>query len=445
MHKGRQRLLSLCICGTLLAGCSTASKIPFFQGPYFTPTDPNQTVEGPRPIVHDAFEEIDLVCLLYQKNAGTCGNSQQSTSLLSGPSTVLKDYQKNLQGAFLDFYKNSPSGVDRNRVQDHIISASNQRCGQYKQFLKRHDITTNLALGSLATITAGAGAIFTASDTVRALSGIAAMFSGLRAESNEVFYQRRTIQVLTNGFEAKRKEIYSQILEERANKGVSEYSVERAIGDAVVYHDHCSLIAGLEHAALSIERLENPGIKQLKRTLGELEETQLAMGGVVAASAGAIAPGVLLVVEAFDTAKSVRDQLEGKRKELKDKGQLDPNKAGSDGLKTKVNGLNKKQETLIAEMDALITESDTKVLTEANKTKAQEIENALQQSTTEVYSAASNDAAARNAALAKLNTKRDEARDAISAYNTLRDKIQVQISRAEDLLRRMTEVEQELT
>ena len=44
---------------------------------------------------------------------------------------------------------------------------------------------------------------------------------------------------------------------------MTEYPVERAIADAILYHDNCSLVAGLEQAALSIERAANPGMEQL--------------------------------------------------------------------------------------------------------------------------------------------------------------------------------------
>ena len=46
---------------------------------------------------------------------------------------------------------------------------------------------------------------------------------------------------------------------------LTDYPVERAIADAIVYHDNCSLVAGLEQAALSIERAVNPGLNELKK------------------------------------------------------------------------------------------------------------------------------------------------------------------------------------
>ncbi len=106
-------------------------------------------------------------------------------------------------------------------------------------------------------------ALFDTPTTRIALPGIAGIFSGWSAEVNEDLLQRRTIQVLTNGFDAKRKEIYEQILKDWKNQDLTQYSVERAIGDAVFYHEHCGLIAGLEYAALAIERVEDPGLNHL--------------------------------------------------------------------------------------------------------------------------------------------------------------------------------------
>jgi len=46
--------------------------------------------------------------------------------------------------------------------------------------------------------------------------------------------------------------------------------VEKAIGDAIKYHFSCTLNAGLEEAAVAIERADNPGIKQLEKMQKDL-------------------------------------------------------------------------------------------------------------------------------------------------------------------------------
>lgn len=240
---------------TALAGC----------GPGFAWYNRNQTLYGPNPILDGSVETINLTKLM------SFGDDNQPE---------IKDWD----AAFAAFNKkaDSLSGSDkidqqkrlRNEVQDRIVAASNQRCGQYKNFLKQFDSETNTILGGLATAVGGAGAIFTHANTARALSGVAAIFSGWRAEVSADFFNNLTIQVVTKGIEARRKEIHDQMLADRKDSDLSQYSVQRAVGDAAVYHYNCSLIAGLEQASQSIERAENPGLTNINKALDNLVEIQ---------------------------------------------------------------------------------------------------------------------------------------------------------------------------
>ena len=156
--------------------------------------------------------------------------------------------------------------VRRNRVQDRIIAASNQRCAEHKRFLRRFDTTTNWLLGSLTTLTAGAGGIVTNVDTARTLSGIAGVASGIQSQTNEVYFHQRTVHILTKGLETRREKILDSIKKEQA-KPIGEYNVERAVGDVIKYHDACSVIAGLEQVAEDQQRAKNPGIEEFEQTI----------------------------------------------------------------------------------------------------------------------------------------------------------------------------------
>lgn len=232
--------------------------------------NPNQTLYGPTPILDDSVETINLTNLM------SFGDTNQPE---------IKDWD----AAFTAFEKKaaSISGDDktarqklRNDVQDRIVAASNQRCGNYKNFLKRFDSETNTILGGLATAVGGAGAIFKPADTARALSGIAAIFSGWRAEVNADFFNNLAIQVVTKGIETRRKELYDQMLANR-NADLTAYSIQRAVGDAAVYHYNCSLIAGLEKAADSLERANNPGVDDLNKFLEKLKTARGTMKELV--------------------------------------------------------------------------------------------------------------------------------------------------------------------
>ena len=236
-----------CLSAVALAGCGT--------GPF-----------GVHPLIkNDEFEKIDLIAVL------TGGKEQLIKS-----ERVHKKRQR-LEEAFANFNKGITDETERirvrNQVQERILAASNQACGEYKHDLKQLDARFNFILGSLTTGLAGASAIFTGVDIVRALSGAAGITSGVRAEFNNDYFQNKTIQVITAGFESKRQEIYEKILEDR-EQDLEKYPVQRAIKDAIKYHENCSLISGLEQAAISIERADNPGADAMNKFLEKMGDTR---------------------------------------------------------------------------------------------------------------------------------------------------------------------------
>ncbi len=235
-----------------LQGCS---------GTPFAIKQENQTIQGPtRLILNEDFEMIDLISLLTE-----------------GTKKTVKDTTvQNLEEAFQTFHDKLDGTHDelyRNRVQERILAASDQRCGEYKQFLKNFDSQTNFMWGSLTTAAGAAGAILSGGTATRVASGLAAFFSGVRAESNNAFFSNLAIHVITSGFEAKRRLIYADLLKNR-KLGITEYPVERAVKDAVFYHGNCSLIAGLEEAAESIQRASDPGLQAVSRVLDKVNAIQ---------------------------------------------------------------------------------------------------------------------------------------------------------------------------
>ncbi len=232
-----------------LAGCEgTSTSFPLFRE--------GVAVWGAKPLVkRDKFEKIDL-----------------PREILAATGTTYSDSIE-IDHALRLFYASTENEdtlkLGRDRIQERILGASKQRCGVYRNFLKEFDAQSNLGLGALTTALAGAGAIFTGVDVVRALSGSASVVSGIRAELNETFFQTLTIQVITDGFNAKRENLYEQITE-RQRKPIRDYTLEAAIKDAVEFHEKCSLLAGLEHAALSIERARNPGLSELTKAANQI-------------------------------------------------------------------------------------------------------------------------------------------------------------------------------
>ena len=251
----------LVCCGVALSGCETYKRVVGRHAPFGTENLIDRT----------SFQKLDLALILTQHSetpfqlnkASEEANRKQLELAFKQFNTTTKDPKNDAVNKRL-----------RNQVQERIVAASNQACAEFKRELKALDARANFILGSLITAVAGAGAIFSGG-TSQALSGVASIFSGIRAEFNEDYFQMLTIQIITDGLGKKRQGIYKEILDNR-KEGLTKYPVERAIADAIRYHDNCSLVAGLEQAALSIERAANPGLPQLERAFDEFGKVKAA-------------------------------------------------------------------------------------------------------------------------------------------------------------------------
>lgn len=252
-----------------LTGCSSLTRLATF--------DDKATSQGAEPVLDpDEFEKINLIEELkagfpvYYYNSGETTNSPETTN-----SSVDKA-RKELAEAFEVFNKYGTS-ERRNAIQERILTASKLRCGRFKNHLRRFQAEMNFGLGSVTTILGGLGAIFTPASTVRALSGSAAITSGVRAEFNENFFYTLATHVITEGIDAKREEIYAKIKQRQKNESRKTYPIQAAVKDAVEYHESCSTIVGFVAAGEAIVENRNPGLKQFKKVFDDLQSGSLTI------------------------------------------------------------------------------------------------------------------------------------------------------------------------
>lgn len=229
----------------------------------------NVNAYGAKALVDETFEVIDLVALLTTTEVSGKQLSLSSPSSSGGQSavegTAENKASRAFDAAFRAFYRDTAKEdlqLRRNMVQERILAASVQRCGNYVRFLKQFDTEIGFSLGSLATTLAGVGAIVTPANAARALSGAAGITTGVNAEFQQQFFSKLAMQVITKGIEARRTALYKE-MEEKQKNTILEYTVEAAVKDALAYHNACTLLTGLEEAGASIERASNPGITQL--------------------------------------------------------------------------------------------------------------------------------------------------------------------------------------
>lgn len=177
-----------------------------------------------------------------------------------------------LATAYYNFY-NAPQQPGqsledrRNSVQDTLMGASDMNCAIFTQRVYGIQATGNFALGSLATVFGAAGAIVTDVDAARLLSGMSAATAGIRAEMNEDFFRKQWIEALVKSIENERNRVRAQIETSRAQKTISQYSVQAAVRDALLYNEACSLVSGLKEVNRAVAIADDPaGLRAFRDT-----------------------------------------------------------------------------------------------------------------------------------------------------------------------------------
>lgn len=159
----------------------------------------------------------------------------------------------------------------RNEVQDLILAASEQRCGEYVTMLHSVRGDSDVFWGGLSTLLSGAGAVVTSTTQAKALSAAGAVSSGIRSELGQAYFANLALEVISSGINTRRAAILDQIREARKNTDTTAYTLNGAIADALRYHAACNAITGLEVASESITRVENPGAAEIAKFIKNLQ------------------------------------------------------------------------------------------------------------------------------------------------------------------------------
>jgi hypothetical protein len=269
-----RNLIIVMASGLIISGCGKFNVDPegsFFGGGRVTAASVNQLFPG------DRFEKIDLIDLIdpngLRKNLPDHSDLKDQSLARSKRDTADQD-RRELARAYAAFENYPNKTTRRNRIQDRIMSASEQRCNLYKTYIKRVDTYQNSILGSLTTILGGAGAIVTSTTAARVLAGSAGIGSGIRAELNQAFFSSIATSVIVPAIDLRRVKIRSQIDNSRNKKSTRSYTLEASILDALRYHGACSIDSGLDEAGISVKNAINPGLDTFAYTMAQLNQAQ---------------------------------------------------------------------------------------------------------------------------------------------------------------------------
>lgn len=184
-----------------------------------------------------------------------------------------------IEAAFRAFYEKYPTPeARRNRLQDRLLAASEQRCGIFKHYLRRVESMQSTYSGIVTTVLAGAGAIAHSISGAQALSALSAVSSGVGAELKQGMFANLAADVISAGIEERRKELRQDIAQKRTlNPGIENYTMEAALEDVARYHESCGAIAGLAKARDTIKEVSNPGLQTMSAVLLGQEKLRIRM------------------------------------------------------------------------------------------------------------------------------------------------------------------------
>jgi hypothetical protein len=159
----------------------------------------------------------------------------------------------------------------RTQLQERLIAASNERCAEYKERLQQVQVRSqpttsdegSTAAGDMATAALGALTVaYPPAAAVSGLLGAAQLVSGVRAAPPKQFTSGLTVQVVSLGIDTRRASIL-QGIRGRQQEAPSSYPVEAAVSDALLYHQACSMVAGLEAAGEALATTD-PGVARVR-------------------------------------------------------------------------------------------------------------------------------------------------------------------------------------
>lgn len=159
----------------------------------------------------------------------------------------------------------------RNRLQTRIMELSDRVCEQHKGDIVANAALINSSLGVLTSVLSGTSAIVGGQAAKSALAAVAAMTNAGRDTINETFYQQRLVDAIIRSIDGSRKEMEAIIDSKRqsptpvddtpngengndkptvkkssdSSTVVSDYSVDEAVRDALLYHQRCSFYHGV--------------------------------------------------------------------------------------------------------------------------------------------------------------------------------------------------------
>ncbi len=263
-------VLAVAVAGMIEAGCSAFPTSKNDSDPEAADQTSKVDIHAPFPVMYRAgIEQIKLIELLAGEQEGR--RISEIPRDVDDPKHGIS-WSTKYDLAFTAFYQRNAADaeaqkLERNRVQERILAASDQRCRMFKVNLQRDQSRTNFWFGALGTLSGALGAVAGGAQAAKNFAATSGVLSGVRAEYDQAFYSNLLFSVISGGIEEKRKEAYRQIQQEGQTKSIAAYPVEAAVKDAILYDGLCNTAVGLEQAQESIRLVADPGVDAMNRLI----------------------------------------------------------------------------------------------------------------------------------------------------------------------------------
>lgn len=251
----------LAVLSVVLSGCSA---FPAKSNNKWSEFSGKVDAHGSLPVMHHEFNILPFVEMLEDaEGKATCIQKNQNNEFTTG----------SYQCATKKFYARTRllpafyQRLERNRIQERILAVSEDRCNAYKRYLRYDQSMSNFWLGFGSTVAGGLGALSGTLTAAKSFAAFGGVLSGISAEYNQDFYGNLFYSVITKAIDEQRRDAYRQIQTYGQGKSLSEYPVEAAIKDAIVYDGTCSAVSAMEYAEKAVQLVNDPGMDGMMRYL----------------------------------------------------------------------------------------------------------------------------------------------------------------------------------
>ena len=171
------------------------------------------------------------------------------------------------------------------------MEVSDRRCNAFKSdlYLARSDTGFGFSLATLGL--GAAGAII--SDLARSFAVLQTATIGAGVALDENYFNEQSItDIVTKGIDSQRATLRGGIVDAR-KKDIREYSVKAAIGDALQYHDACTVLSGLKETSETLSARLTDLQKMLQDRVDDLDKRAAEEASQAASNPGLFSSVIL--------------------------------------------------------------------------------------------------------------------------------------------------------